>query len=105
MKENISEIHFGSHNYINFETYEARGQSGPLSLTKKEILLLQLLIENSNEVISRKKILNRVWGYDVYPSTRTIDNFILSFRKYFEKEPKAPKHFISMRGVGYKFVP
>jgi two-component system alkaline phosphatase synthesis response regulator PhoP len=63
-----------------------------------------MLIERKNEVVSRQQILQNVWGYDVYPSTRTIDNFILSFRKYFEEDQKHPKYFISVRGVGYKFV-
>jgi len=63
-----------------------------------------LLIDRKNEVVSRQQILQSVWGYDVYPSTRTIDNFILSFRKYFEKDPRNPEYFQSVRGVGYKFV-
>ena len=67
-------------------------------------MLLKLLTDREGEVVSRQQILQSVWGYDVYPSTRTIDNFILSFRKYFETEPKTPAHFLSVRGVGYKFV-
>ena len=67
-------------------------------------MLLKLLIDRRGEVVSRQQILQSVWGYDVYPSTRTIDNFILSFRKYFEKDPRNPKYFLSVRGVGYKFV-
>ena len=101
-KGNMNEYSFGS-NYINFDSYEAVGTEGSFSLTKKEALLLKLLIENKNEVVSREKILQTVWGYSVYPSTRTIDNFILAFRKYFEKDPKNPRHFKSLRGVGYKF--
>jgi two-component system alkaline phosphatase synthesis response regulator PhoP len=66
-------------------------------------MLLKLLIENKGQVVSREKILQTVWGYNVYPSTRTIDNFILAFRKYFEHDVKKPVHFQSMRGVGYKF--
>jgi two-component system alkaline phosphatase synthesis response regulator PhoP len=85
-------------------SYEAKGNKGEFSLTKKEALLLKLLIENKNEVVSREKILQTVWGYSVYPSTRTIDNFILAFRKYFEPDPKNPTFFKSLRGVGYKFV-
>ena len=73
-------------------------------MTKKEIMLLKLLIDREGEVVSRHQILKSVWGYDVFPSTRTIDNFILSFRKYFEKDPKNPVFFHSIRGVGYKFV-
>jgi two-component system alkaline phosphatase synthesis response regulator PhoP len=94
---------FGT-NHINFVTFEATGQKGDFNLTKKEAMLLKLLIDRKNEVVSRQQILQAVWGYDVYPSTRTIDNFILSFRKYFEENPKSPQFFLSVRGVGYKFV-
>lgn len=86
-KQSATEYSFGD-NYVNFVSYEARGNQGTFSLTKKEALLLKLLIENKNEVVSREKILQTVWGYSVYPSTRTIDNFILAFRKYFEPDPK-----------------
>ncbi|MEL6657199.1 MAG: response regulator transcription factor [Bacteroidota bacterium] len=91
-------------NTINFATYEANGNPGTFTLTKKEAMLLKLLIDRKGEVVSRQQILQSVWGYDVYPSTRTIDNFILSFRKYFEQEPRDPQFFLSVRGVGYKFV-
>ena len=91
-------------NQVNFKTFEAQGQRGPFMLTKKEALLLKLLIQRTNEVVSRPQILQSVWGYDVYPSTRTIDNFILSFRKYFEPDHSNPIYFLSVRGVGYKFV-
>ena len=67
-------------------------------------MLLQLLLDHANEVITREKILQTVWGYNVYPTTRTIDNFILTFRKYFEPDPKNPVYFHSIRGVGYKFT-
>ncbi|MEY2924137.1 MAG: hypothetical protein RLZZ337_685 [Bacteroidota bacterium] len=101
--ENVTEYKFGT-NTINFDSYEAVGNDGKFALTKKEALLLKLLIENKDEVVSREKILQTVWGYSVYPSTRTIDNFILAFRKYFEKDPKNPEFFVSLRGVGYKFT-
>ncbi|TVR82364.1 MAG: DNA-binding response regulator [Saprospirales bacterium] len=89
---------------VNFKTYEALTNQGTVHLTKKEAMLLKLLIDRKNEVVSRNQILQAVWGYDVYPSTRTVDNFILSFRKYFEPDPKNPRHFISIRGIGYKFA-
>ncbi len=98
----LEEFKFGN-NYINFKTYRATGINGDFNLTNKEALLLKMLIERKNEVVSRQNILQNVWGYDVYPSTRTIDNFVLSFRKYFEKDPKRPLYFHSIRGVGYKF--
>lgn len=92
-------------NEVNFLTFEIIGKDqNKIRLTKKEIALLKLLIERRNEVVSREHILESVWGYDIYPSTRTVDNFILAFRKYFEKDPKDPKYFFSIRGVGYKFV-
>lgn len=92
-------------NKVNFEHFEAQTWQGEsITLTKKEAMLLKLLVERKNEVVSRNQILQAVWGYDVFPSTRTIDNFILAFRKYFEKDPKNPQYFHSMRGVGYKFV-
>lgn len=91
-------------NKINFSTYEAHTPNKSFRMTEKELKLLKLLIDRSPEVVSRQVILQTVWGYDVFPSTRTIDNFILSFRKYFEKDPKQPQHFISVRGVGYKFI-
>ncbi len=90
---------------INFNNYELVDASGSVtSLTKKETMLLKLLIERKGEAVSRETILETVWNYDVYPSTRTIDNFILSFRKYFEQDSKNPKHFHSIRGVGYKYT-
>ncbi|MFK8103362.1 MAG: response regulator transcription factor [Saprospiraceae bacterium] len=102
--DNTPEIYSFGDNTINFASYEARNAAGDFVLTKKEAMLLKLLIDRKNEVVSRQQILQSVWGYDVYPSTRTIDNSILSFRKYFEKNPKHPTFFLSIRGVGYKFV-
>lgn len=102
--ESLGVFEFGN-NKVNFETFEAttfRGDS--IMLTKKEAMLLKLLVERKNEVVSRNQILQAVWGYDVFPSTRTIDNFILAFRKYFEEDAKSPRFFHSIRGVGYKFA-
>ena len=91
-------------NLIDFKAQEASTQSGSkIQLSKKETMLLKLLIENKNEVVPREKILQAVWGYNVYPTTRTIDNFILNFRKYFEKDSRNPRYFHSVRGVGYKY--
>lgn len=102
--DNTPNIYEFGANKINFLTFEAEGNQGGFILTKKEAMLLKLLIDRKDEVVSRQQILQSVWGYDVYPSTRTIDNFILSFRKYFEQDPKQPMYFLSVRGVGYKFV-
>ena len=100
----LSSYSFGP-NHVDFKTFKAVGHSGQeIKLTKKEALLLKLLLDRKNQVVSRQQILQYVWGYDVYPSTRTIDNFILSFRKYCESDPKNPQYIQSIRGVGYKFV-
>lgn len=99
----ITTYNFGE-NSVDFDSYEAIGKKGKFPLTNKESLLLKLLIENEGEVVSRERILQAVWGYSVYPSTRTIDNFVLAFRRYFEDDQKNPKFFISLRGVGYKFI-
>ncbi len=103
-KSSALETYSFGNNTINFVTYEATSHKGKIELSKKEVLLLKLLIEKKNEAVSRQTILQAVWGYDVYPSTRTIDNFILSFRKYFEDDNVPSKHFHSIRGVGYKFT-
>lgn len=99
----ITSYSFGE-NSVDFDSYEAVGKQGKFTLTNKESLLLKLLFENEGEVVSRERILQAVWGYSVYPSTRTIDNFVLAFRRYFEDDQKNPKYFISLRGVGYKFM-
>ncbi len=92
-------------NTLDFKGQEAIKNNGEkISLSKKETMLLKLLIENKNEVVPREKILQSVWGYNVYPTTRTIDNFILNFRKYFEEDSRNPKYFHSVRGVGYKYA-
>jgi two-component system alkaline phosphatase synthesis response regulator PhoP len=101
--EALATFEFAGHK-INFESLEVFLADGTnIQLTKTEALLLRLLMENKNTVVSREKILQTVWGYQVFPNTRTIDNFITAFRKYFEKDSKNPEFFISIRGVGYKF--
>jgi len=105
VKQELKFYDFGG-NKVNFITYEIESVNmGSKMLTKKECNLLKLLIERKNEVVSRDEILETVWGEDVYPSSRTIDNFVLSFRKYFEPDSRHPRHFHSIRGVGYKFTP
>jgi len=73
-------------------------------LSKREIDLLKLFNSKQGLVISRDEILDTLWGNDQFPTSRTIDNYILNFRKIFEEDPKTPKYFHSIRGVGYKFV-
>lgn len=98
----ITSFSFGG-NQIDFKTYEVSAQGKTLTLSKRELALLRLLISKKNEVISRDEILDEIWGKDKFPTSRTIDNYILNFRKYFEPQPSNPIYFKSLRGVGYKF--
>lgn len=105
VKESIGDQYKFGNNLIDFKAQDAVTWNGQhIDLSKKEAMLLKLLIENKGEVVTREKILQVVWGYNVYPTTRTIDNFILSFRKYFEEDSRNPIYFHSVRGVGYKYT-
>lgn len=105
VRENIGDVYNFGNNQIDFKAQDSITWNGQrVELSKKETQLLKLLIENKGDVVTREKILQVVWGYNVYPTTRTIDNFILSFRKYFEEDSRNPKYFHSVRGVGYKYT-
>jgi two-component system alkaline phosphatase synthesis response regulator PhoP len=104
-KETVGDTYEFGNNKIDFKAQTAvTWNNQNIELSKKEVMLVKLLIENKNEVVTREKILQFVWGYNVFPTTRTIDNFILNFRKYFEKDSRNPKYFHSVRGVGYKYT-
>ncbi len=92
-------------NEVDFATYQGRAWDGSAQhLTHKEAMILKCLSEREGQVVPREGVLEAVWGYDVYPSTRTIDNFILRLRKRFERDPEDPRHFHTVRGVGYRFT-
>lgn len=100
----INEYQIGN-GHINFLNYSIRDKRGEeIEVSKKEVMLLKLLVQRDGEVVSREEILEKVWGYDVFPNTRTIDNYILAFRKYFEPNSRNPIYFHSVRGVGYRFT-
>jgi DNA-binding response OmpR family regulator len=88
-----------------FSTMEIHRNGRPVVLTCKEFKTLAYLIKNPRRVISRDELLSEVWGYENYPSTRTVDNHILKLRKKLEKEPAHPKHFHTVHSAGYKFLP
>lgn len=90
-------------NRINFATATAECQAGSISLTEQEIKLLKLFSANPGKVMSRKQLLEIGWGYSAGTTSRTLDNFIVRFRKYFEKDPQHPRFFKSRRAVGYLF--
>jgi two-component system, OmpR family, alkaline phosphatase synthesis response regulator PhoP len=101
---NNAALAFGG-NRVDFKTYEARSWDGAQhALTHKEAMILKALADNAGNIVTREEILDRVWGYEVFPSTRTIDNFIVRLRKRFERNPEAPAHFHTVRGVGYRFT-
>jgi DNA-binding response OmpR family regulator len=88
-----------------FSTMEIHRNGRPVNLTCKEFKTLAYLIKNPRRVISRDELLNKVWGYENYPSTRTVDNHILNLRKKLETEPAHPEHFHTVHSSGYKFLP
>jgi two-component system, OmpR family, alkaline phosphatase synthesis response regulator PhoP len=97
-------LRFGG-NEVDFRAFRARTWSGEQQeLTEKEAMILKVLAEHAGEIVSREDLLERVWGYDVFPSTRTVDNFILRLRKRFERDPASPRHFVTVWGVGYRFL-
>ncbi len=98
-----NQFNFGKNN-VNFDSFEIETFTGEkLHLSKREIGLLKILTSNLNKVVSRDEIIEQLWHKDENPSGRTIDNYILNFRKLFELNPKEPKYFLSIRGVGYMF--
>ena len=90
--------------HINFDTWEAYCGSRQIRLTALEMKLLRYLIEHEGLVLSRTELLKNVWGMDRAPATRTVDTFMLNLRKSFEENPSQPRHFLSVRGAGYRFI-
>jgi hypothetical protein len=90
---------------VSFSAMETHRRGQLVALTRKEFKTLAYLIRNARRVISRDELLNEVWGYQSYPSTRTVDNHILGLRVKLEADPARPKHFLTVRGTGYKFLP
>lgn len=89
---------------VDLAAYTAETPGGMIELTQKECMILKLLVEREGEVVTRDEIIEKVWGYDRYPSTRTIDNLIVRLRKFFEEDPRNPKHLHTVYAAGYKFT-
>ena len=89
---------------VDFKKMEVKRDGHPVVLTAQEFKTFQFLVQNSERVISRDELLNEVWGYQNYPSTRTVDNHILKLRQKLERDPSSPVHFRTVHGMGYKFV-
>ena len=90
---------------INFTSMEAKRSGKPVSMTAQEFKLLRFLSRSTGRVVSREELLNEVWGYQNYPSTRTVDNHILRLRQKLELDPAHPRFFVTVHSAGYKFVP
>ena len=90
---------------IDFRSYEAHKGGRPLEMTRREFQVLRMLASHSGKVISRSELLDQVWGLEVYPTTRTVDNHIASLRAKLEINPAEPLHILTVRGVGYKWLP
>jgi DNA-binding response OmpR family regulator len=90
--------------YADFTRMEARRDDVLVALTPQEFKTLKFFVQNEERVITRNELLNDVWGYQNYPSTRTVDNHILKLRQKLEKDPANPVHFRTVHGIGYKFV-
>lgn len=88
----------------DFKKMEIKRDGQVVTLTAQEFKTFQFLVQNADRVISRDELLNEVWGYQNYPSTRTVDNHILKLRQKLEKDPSSPVHFRTVHGMGYKFV-
>ncbi len=89
---------------LNFRSYEATKGDRPLQLTRKEFGMLRLLTSRAGEVVTRDELLNEVWGFENYPTTRTVDNHVASVRAKIEDSSSEPRHLLTVHGVGYKFV-
>lgn len=90
---------------IDFRRYEARKAGKPFDMTRREFQILQALASRPGEVVTRDELLNQVWGFDASPTTRTIDNHIAGLRAKLEADPEEPRRILTVRGVGYKWLP
>ncbi|MBT4501079.1 MAG: response regulator transcription factor [Gemmatimonadetes bacterium] len=90
---------------LDFQRFEARVGEEQIHLSPKEFTLLKFFIQNEGRVVPRNELLDSVWGYDAFPSTRTIDNHVAGLRAKLEIDPAHPQHILTVHGVGYKFVP
>jgi DNA-binding response OmpR family regulator len=98
------ELRFGGAE-IDFRSYEARRDGETIEMTRKEFAILRFLAAHPNEVVSRDDLLNEVWGYESYPTSRTVDNHVAGLRAKLERDSSQPAHIKTVHGVGYKFVP
>lgn len=103
LKKEIEEYSFGNVQ-VDFKKQEATKNNKPLKLSSKEFEILKYFVQHESEVVTRHMLLDDVWGMEVFPTTRTVDNYILTLRKKIEDKPSRPKHLLTIPTAGYKFV-
>ena len=89
---------------VDFKLHQARRGRSRIEFTAREFELLRYFVQHIGQVVTREQILNEVWGYEEFPTTRTIDNFVAKLRQKIERSPHAPEHILTIHGSGYKFV-
>lgn len=89
---------------LNFKTFEARKDGAPLELSPREFRILKFFVEHRGEVVSRDQLLNGVWSYNSFPTTRTVDQHIAKLRQKIERAPADPRFLVTIHGIGYKFI-
>jgi len=100
---NIEELSFGKI-HVDFKRHEILINKKQIEMTVMEFKILKYFAQHEGEVVTREMLLDEVWGFENYPTTRTVDNFILSLRKHIEENPSLPKHLITIHKAGYKFI-
>ena len=103
LRKEIDEYSFGNV-HVDFKKQEATSKGKPVKLSAKEFDILHFFVQREGEVVTREMLLDSVWGYENFPTTRTVDNYILSLRKKIEEHPSKPKHILTVHTTGYKFV-
>lgn len=103
IRRTLEEHSFGDV-HIDFRKHEVTRGGEPVNLSTRELDVLKYMIQREGEVVSRDNLLDEVWGYDTFPTTRTVDNYILTIRKKIEKDPSRPAHLLTVHSAGYKFI-
>jgi DNA-binding response OmpR family regulator len=103
IRKDLEEYAFGEV-HVDFRKHEVMRGADPVKLSARELEVLKYFIQREGEVVTRDALLDDVWGYDTFPTTRTVDNYILSIRKKIERDPAHPRHILTMHSAGYKFT-
>jgi len=100
----VDQVSFGDVS-VDFLSYEVRRGDEEIAMTRKEFGVLRYLVSRPGEVVTRDQLLDEVWGYGFYPTTRTVDNHVAALRSKLETDPASPQHLVTVHGVGYKWIP